>query len=55
MKNAMSKKIIDPTRVITNIAEVGFVLSIAIFIRIVVALIRNDDDIASIAASMEDI
>ena len=51
----MSKKIIDPTRVTTNIAEVGFVLSIAFFIRIMVTLARKDDESASIAASMEDI
>jgi hypothetical protein len=51
----MSKKIIDPTRVTTNIAEVGFVLSIAFFIRIVVTLMKNDDNRARFAASMENI
>ena len=52
VKSEMSRKIIDPTRVITIMAEVGFVLSIAFFIRIVVTLIINDDDRASIAASI---
>ena len=52
VKNEISKKISDPTKVITSIAEVGFVLSIAFFIRIVVIPARNDDVRASIAASI---
>ena len=52
MKNEISKKISDPTKVTTSIAEVGFVLSIAFFIRIVVTPARSDDDRASIAANI---
>ena len=54
MKNARSKKIVDPTRVITSMAEVGFVLSMAFFIKIVVTPIRNDDDRARVAASIKE-
>jgi hypothetical protein len=35
-------------------AEAGLVRTINFFIKIVVTLIRNDEDIASIAASMEN-
>ena len=51
----MSRKITDPRKVITIMAEAGLVRIINFFIKIVDTLIRNDEDSASIAASIEDI
>jgi hypothetical protein len=46
----MSKKIMVPTNVTINMADVAFVLSIAFFIKMVVTLMRKEVIIARIAA-----